>query len=246
MESPRVKAGDPSDDLILPDFDLFAADDPDLHNPDYIRPAIGECLMYRSPPRLLDNPMLHDARIHEAQQTLAQAAGDWGQRLNRERDSNRVKIERLLERHAAELRAFETDHNLANFSSTVPQFIEAVLNVDDPSLYRVRNPSFGAGTSLLLSRPFQKVRADVVHQRRKMINRHKLEIMILNTECSGNLRALEKMRDVELAQKRATLQSLRGEFDPEFRDEPIGSETPQPAGRSRVIRLSLRTLQQSR
>jgi hypothetical protein len=155
-------------------------------------------------------------------------------------------MERLLARHALELRLFEEENDLTSFSRSAPQFIEAVSNTDDPSLYRVKNPSFGAGTSLALRKPFQKARTDVAQLRRRMISRHKLEIMTLNTECASTVRALQQSREMDLAQKRAVLQSLRSDSDPEVSDDGVSGEVEAPVRPSRVIRLSLRALPQTR
>jgi hypothetical protein len=244
---PRCQFADADGDLVLPDYDIVSFDSPESFDDDYIRPAIGECLWHRGTARLIDlSDCLQDARVHEARQNLAQAAADWTQRLNRECEEFKASMERLLARHASELRVFERENDIPSFLHSAPQFMEAVLNAEDPSLYRAKNPSIGAGTSLTLRTPFQKARADVAQLRKRMINRHKLEIMTLNTEYTTTVREMENGRQADLAQKRAALQTLRNESEPEISDEGPGREAAAPARPSRVIRLSLRTIRGGR
>jgi hypothetical protein len=143
--------------------------------------------------------------------------------------SNKTSIERLLAGHAAERSAFEANHELPVPRETSRHLIEAIATPDGARL-RVKN--------LCTTRPL--IAPDLVHARRRMVERHKMEIIALDNGCTCAFRELQTIRAADVARKRSVIQALT-------RETCHIEEKPHPAAvkPGRVIRLSLWRLRRS-
>jgi hypothetical protein len=218
------------DHLILPDWDTVLSECPDPEDDDYIRPAIGECL--DRPRVLLHSPslttVLQNARLEEAREALAQAEKEWGIRLSHVRESNIAKVQTLLEKHFRELSAFSEGNALPDVRFGSPAALEALYGRDPAMVI----PAKRIGCAM---RP-QPGSRTVLEQRRRIVGRHKAEILAVNAECARSVAELEAMRDMELERKRMAIQAVRK--DPG--ETEWKRKAAEPANASRVMRLSLK------
>jgi hypothetical protein len=140
-------------------------------------------------------------------------------------------VQALLAKHARELSTFSEENSLPDVRFGSPTTLEALYGRDSPLFLSAKR----IGTVGVRK---QTASSPVLEQRRRMIARHKSEILTMNAECGRTVSELETMRDVELARKRMAIQA--------FRNDPIESERKQrivePVRAGRVIRLSLKVL----
>jgi hypothetical protein len=210
--------------LILPDPDYLPAQPDDPDDEDWVRPAIGEWLMEPeterqtpSRPRLLcpknllpprghisttSSTTLLDAQLLEAKDSLQRAVQTWKDKIAAQMAEGKRRMEALLAHHVQELRAFQTEHGglARGFSGTPRQALRGILNGSPVLKVRVgRRP--------------QELPSDIALKRKRIVDRHRSEIMALNAECENEMRRIEERRDADIAAKRAAVVTIKGELN---------------------------------
>ncbi|OHS99951.1 hypothetical protein TRFO_33516 [Tritrichomonas foetus] len=157
------------------------------------------------PPELTTpSKLLVEIQLHEAKVNLRNAVSEWKQKVLKLKANSKQKMEQLLAKHADELSSFDKINGFGRMN-TSPQLLELIdIQNMEPSVYRVRTISSQKRTNT----PNQFRTAEFNNKRKKLVERHKHEIIALNTECAMSLKALEEKRDADIEMKKKVMQEL--------------------------------------
>jgi hypothetical protein len=217
----RAESSD-SEDVILPDPDYVPPEPGD--SDDWVRPAVGEFLTERASPcrpRLLsavdfemtgrlsgyETPLL-DAQYREGREKLRTAVCGWKLRIDEERMQGQRRMERLLERHAAQNEEFQSTYACARFLQSAPvQYLDVVESCGSSSVLKAKPIMVLTGLAKV-----DRLPDDIALKKKRMVDRHIFEICALNTELENRIAQLMERRDIDIARKKATVDRLKAEL----------------------------------
>jgi hypothetical protein len=161
-----------------------------------------------------ETPLL-DAQYREAREHLRSAARGWKLRVDEERTAGQRRMEQLLERQAAQNEEFQSTYGCARFLQSAPaQRLDVVENCGSPSILKAKPIRVLTGLTKV-----DRLPDDIALKKKRMVDRHKLEICALNTELEQKMAHLQERRDTDVALKRAAVDRLHAELG--IRGAPI-------------------------
>jgi hypothetical protein len=168
---------------------------------------------------------------------MRRAVQSWKDKIAAQTADGKRRMEALLADQAQELRAFQAEQGglARGFNRTPRQAIRGVL--DASPVLKVR-----AGP-----RP-QGLPRDVALRRKRIVDRHRSEIVALNAECEIEMKRIEERREADVAAKRAAVINIKGQLNQtvsfsciptieELSRKPTASSKVRPGA---VVRLLLK------
>lgn len=187
--------------------------------------------------------VLIEAQLLEAQDELKKAVNEWKARISREEEASIERTESLLAKHAQELAAFDNENRVPRMTKTSPQVLD--IKLTKPGLYKaVLSPRCGIRTQIQTNH----VSAEIRTRRKQITDRHKMELLALDSEYNTALKNLKERRNTDIALKKSKIEALSSELEKSSGEMEIPFDGPlldtiKPPARMksvRVIRMSVK------